>query len=115
MSLSSRNRRVVIYPYAASDNVGYTTSGYGPKRGAFFARVSPIPGFELTAAEQADHRERCVFEFDLSVPVGLDDLVEDHRGVQWKVEAAQRRENGGAQALVVRAVRNTDEPAVVPA
>ena len=111
MSISSRDRRVAILPYAPSDDGGYMTSGYGPTRGTFFCRISPVVGTELTTAEQADHRERCIFEFSDHVTIDNDDLLVDPDGVQWKVESAVTRRV--ARAKVVRAVRTDDEPAVV--
>lgn len=113
MSISSRDRRVAVHPYVATDDGGYMTSGYGAARGTFFARVSPLVGHELTQAEQADHRERCLFEFSAAVTIDKDDLLVDPDGVQWKVESVSPRRNNGQRAKIVRAFRSTDEPSVV--
>lgn len=103
-----------IYGYVAGDDSGYTSSGYGPLKGdqPFFARVSPVVGHELTVAEQADHRERCIFEFSDHVDVSHDDLIVDPDDVQWKVESIAPRR--ARRAKIVRAVRTADEPVVVP-
>lgn len=115
MSISSRNQRVKLHPYAPTNDGGYMTSGYGAARGTFFARISPVVGNELTIAEQADHKERCIFEFDYSIAIGKDDLIIDPDAIQWKVESVTPRRSNGVRAQIVRAFRNADEPVVVPA
>lgn len=108
MSVSTRTRRATIYPYVAGDDGGYTTSSYGPARGTFFCRVSPVPGAEGTTADQASHVERCVFEFADEVTMHVNDLIVE-TGVQWKVESFTLRR--ALRAKVARCYRTDDEPA----
>lgn len=121
MSVSTRNRRATIYPYSSTIDDGAVTSVYGPDpRGRFFARISPVVGHELTEAEQADHRERCIFEFSAAVIVDHDDLIEDDVEGRWLVEAVTLRRNNGSWAKIVRTVRSEDaqvaeEAAAAPA
>lgn len=115
MSISSRDQRVTIHPYVASNDGGYTTSGYGAARGTYHCRISPLSADEQTIAEQADHKERCIFDFADSVTVDQNDLLIDPLSAQWKVEGVLLRRNNGQRAKIVRAFRNIDEPAVVPA
>jgi hypothetical protein len=114
MSVSSRDQRVAIYQYAPSNDGGYMTSGYGSTRGTFHCRIAPLIGDELTVAEQADHKERCLFEFADHVTIDPNDLLVDPTTAQWKVESVVLRRNNGARCKIVRAFRNIDEPAVVP-
>jgi hypothetical protein len=107
MSISSRNRRAIVYPYAATDDHGYMTSAYGPARGTYFVRVSPVPGVESTVGAQAEHTERMIFEFGDAVTIAKDDLIVEN-AVQWKVESVTLRR--GSRAVVVRAFRVDDEP-----
>lgn len=108
MTVSTRNRRATIYPYAGTNDGGYATATYGPTRGTFFCRVSPITGEERTVAGQAEHVEGCVFEFSDAVTIDHDDLIVEN-STQWKVESVTLRR--GSRAKIVRAFRTDDMPA----
>lgn len=108
MSVSTRNRRVTVYPFSTTVTDGYASGAYGTARGTYFARISPLTGTETTVAGQADHRERCVFEFSDLVTVDQDDLLVDPDSVQWKVESVTPRRV--LRQKLVRAYRSDDSP-----
>jgi hypothetical protein len=108
VSVSTRDQRVTVRPFASTNDSGYATVSYGAARGTFWCRVSPIAGAEATTAGQADHVERCVFEFADSVTVGRNDLLIDRNGVQWKVESVTARRV--LRQKLVRAYRSDDQP-----
>lgn len=112
MSVSTRRYRTRIYPYAGTLTNGRADSKYGAARSAdgYFTRVSPVVGDERTVAGQADHLERCVFEYGDSVPVEVDDLIV-HSGTQWKVESVTLRTI--KRVKIVRAYRSDDQPDAV--
>jgi hypothetical protein len=107
MSISSRNRRAIVYPYAPTSDGGFVTPAYGPARGTYFARVSPVTGEEHTVGAEAEHIERMVFEFSDAVTIALDDLVVEN-SVQWKVESVTLRR--ASRTKVVHAFRTDDAP-----
>lgn len=106
MSASTRNRRASVYPYASSNDGGYPTSGYGAARGTFWARKSPVVGDETTTQGQAEHRQRCVFEFDYGITVQEDDLIVCDG--QWKVASVTPRVS--RREKIVHAYRTDDTP-----
>lgn len=107
MSVSTRNQSATIYPYASSNDGGYTSDSYGAARGTFFCRFDPVPGDERTTAGQADHVERGVFEFADEVTVAVDDLIV-HDSTQWLVDSVVLRRR--QKCKVVRVFRTSDQP-----
>lgn len=108
MSVSTRDQRVTVRPFTPTNDSGYATVSYGAARGTFWCRVSPIAGAETTTGGQADHVERCVFEFADHVTVGRNDLLVDRDNVQWKVESVTTRRV--LRQKLVRAYRSDDQP-----
>lgn len=111
MSVSSRNRRAIVYPYTSSSDHGYMTSAYGPARGTYFCRLTILEGTEATVAAQAEHRQKVLFEFADAVTIGENDLIVEN-AVQYRVAGVLLRRAG--RCLIVTAYRVDDEPAVVP-
>lgn len=110
MSISTRRRRVTVYPYAPTNDGGFVSDAYGAARGTFWARFSEFVGSEAKVARRSEHQDTGLFAFHDTVTVLEDDLLVEN-GLQWKVESITLRRL--KREKVVRVFR-TDRDVALP-